>query len=97
MEVQLSVFDPNEDHVISFGDYQFAHVGCGAMTNKFVQAHDEQKLVCACGLEVHLLRFGEAVAAITQAVIDGQPRLVPPEGFHSNLASAIRVFPRGAA
>jgi hypothetical protein len=97
MEVQLSVFDPNEDHAISFGDYQFTHVGCGAMTNNFIQAHDEHKLVCGCGLEVHLPRFGDAVAAITQALIDGQPRNISAEAFHSNLANAIRVFPRGAA
>ena len=97
MKVELSVFDPNEDRVISFGDYQFAHVGCGAMANKFVQAHDEYELSCNCGLEVHLPRFGEAVTAITHAVTDGQPRNLAPEAFHSNLANAIRVSPRGAA
>jgi hypothetical protein len=97
MEVRLSVFDPNEDRVISFGDYQFTHVGCGAMTNKFVEAHDEHELVCGCGLEVHLPRLGEATTTITYAVTDGQSRELPPEAFHSNLANAIRVFPRGAA
>jgi hypothetical protein len=97
MNVEVYVFDPNKDREISFGAYQFQHVGCGEMASKYVLAHDEYTLTCQCGLEIHLPRFGSGVAAITDSVIDLQPRDLEPDSFHSNLANSIRVRPHGTA
>ena len=97
MNVELCVYDPNEDLEIAFGAYQFAHVGCATMTSKYVAPHDEYVLRCTCGLEVHLPRFGPAVSAIIDTVIDQQPRDLAPDSFHSNMANAIHVRMRDAA
>ncbi|KAF1723124.1 hypothetical protein [Pseudoxanthomonas wuyuanensis] len=97
MNVELVVYDPNEDREISFGAYQFTHVGCAPMSERYVQSNDEYVLRCSCGLEIHFPRFGPAVDAIMETVIDEQPRDLEPDSFHSNLAEAIHVRVRGAA
>ncbi len=97
MNVELHVFDPNEDQEIIFGDYQFRHAGCGLMTNKHVIAHDEFVLKCHCGLEIHFPQSGPGMTEIIDSVIDGQVRELGSEVFHSNFASSIRIVPAGAA
>lgn len=97
MNIELVVYDPNEDREISFGAYQFTHDGCSRMSEKYVQSTDEYVLRCTCGLEIHFPRFGSAVETITETVIDEQPRNLDPDSFHSNLAKAIHVRVRGAA
>jgi len=97
MKVDLSVFDPNEDREISFHDYQFAHVGCGAMSNKYLAAHKEYVLRCDCGLELHIPRFSTAVTTIAHVTTDHQPRDLDPESFHSNKTNAVGVHARVAA
>ena len=97
MEVDISVFDPNEDQVTSFSDYRFMHVGCGSMTNTSLILLDDIFLRCTCGLEIHLLHTGGAEMAITKTAIDQQARYLERDSFHSNLATAVRVNARGAA
>lgn len=41
MDVELIVFNPNEDREISFGVYQFVHGDCEPMRERYVQATDE--------------------------------------------------------
>jgi hypothetical protein len=96
MNVELVVYDPNEDREISFGAYQFTHTGCARMIEKYVQPADEYVLRCPCGLEIHFPRFGPAVDAIMATVIEEQPRDLEPDSFHSNLAKTIHVRVRGA-
>ena len=96
MKVDLSVFDPNEDREISFHDYQFTHIGCGAMSNKYITAHEEYALRCGCGLEIHIHRFSSAVTTVAYVTTDHQPRELDPDSFHSNMANAIAVHAQRA-
>ncbi|TAA11981.1 hypothetical protein EA658_12525 [Pseudoxanthomonas winnipegensis] len=96
MNVELIIYNPNEDREISFGAYQFAHAGCGEISERYVQATDEYVLRCSCGLEIHLPRFGSATDTIMEIVIDGQSRKLEIGSFHSILAETIHVRTRDA-
>lgn len=97
MNVELVVYNPNEDREVSFGVYQFTHAGCAAMNERYRQATDEYVLRCGCGLKICLPRFGSGVDAIMETVIDDQPRALKIGSFHSNLAQAVHVRTMGAA
>lgn len=97
MKVDISVFDPNEDRVISFSDYQIAHVACGAMTSNHLISPDDYVLRCTiCDLEIGFPCYGDAEKTITQGVIDGgEARALKAKSFCSNWASAVRVQVEG--
>jgi hypothetical protein len=99
VDVEIEVRNPASDRETSFGDLWFSHRDCGSARMHIHRnpITSEYMLRCACGLKIRLPQMGEASKQIVCAVIDGVARDLPAGSFTSELAKAVRVFPRDAA
>lgn len=94
MNIEISVFDPNQDLRIEFSAYQFEHIGCSQMSSRREVAYGEYILRCDCGLEVHIPWLGDAATAISNAITDQQSVVLVPGSFHSNRGDTVIIRPR---